>query len=188
LYFGGALLRGNRAVKESADSIMAFTSPNYPKLAKAGIDIEYRDKILLTPAEGSILHVAEMKESKLGVIKVFPGMQFEIFAPVIKDALDGLILETFGTGNIPSYDHALTDLISDACSRGAIVVVCTQCAEGTVRLGAYEAGSALVKAGALSGHNMTTEATVTKLSYLLSKDLPREEIKRLMGCSLRGEF
>lgn len=189
LYFGNTLLRGNRSMKYSSDRMMAFTSPNFPELARAGIDLDYSYPVLRQPDEGnSTLSVTKMKECRLGVIKVFPGIRFDLFAPVVSENLDGLILETFGKGNIPDYDKALISLISDACRLGVTVVVCTQCPQGSVDLKVYETGSALLKAGAISGLNMTTEAAVTKLSWLLSKGLEPDEIKRLMAKNLRGEL
>ena len=190
LYFGNSLLRGNRSMKYSSDGMVAFTSPNWPELARAGIDIEYMHPLVKRPdadVSGG-LKVTKMKDCRLGVIKVFPGIRFDIFAPVVQDDLDGLILETFGKGNIPEYDTTLISLISEASRRGTTVVVCTQCPQGTVSLGAYEAGSALLAAGAVNGHNMTTEAAVTKLTWLISKGLPPEEIHRLMETDLRGEL
>ena len=204
LYFGNSLYRGNRTTKYSADGMMAFSSPNYPELARAGIDIQYTKANIVSGETqnvntntnananadqdtGTELVVTEMKECKLAVIKVFPGIQFELFAPIVQE-MDGLILETFGTGNIPTYDYALSALIDEAGKRDTTVLVCTQCPQGSVRLGAYEAGSALVKAGAVSGCNMTTETAVTKLSYLLSKGCSREEIRLLMETDLRGEL
>ena len=192
LCFGDAILRGNRAIKYSADGMVAFTSPNYNMLADAGINIEYNHACINDYVKNSLhsdyLHVVRLKESRIAVIKVFPGIQFEIFEPIMCETLDGLVLETFGKGNIPDYDPALSRIISEASKCGTIVVVCTQCPAGTVSLGAYEAGSALVRAGAVSGGNMTTEAAITKLTYLLSKDLPKDYIRRLMRTDLRGEL
>ena len=192
LCFGDAILRGNRAIKYSADGMVAFTSPNYSQLADAGINIEYNHACINDYVKNSLhydfLKVVKLKECRIAVIKVFPGIQFEIFEPIMCEALDGLVLETFGKGNIPDYDPALSRIISEASRCGTTVVVCTQCPAGTVSLGAYEAGSALVEAGAVSGGNMTTEAAITKLTYLLSKDLAKDEIRSLMQTDLRGEL
>ena len=192
LCFGDSILRGNRAIKYSADGMVAFTSPNCSKLAEAGITIEYNHASINEYVKNSLhstpLNFVKLRESRIAVIKVVPGIQFEIFEPIMCESLEGLVLETFGKGNIPDYDPALSRLISEASRCGTIVVVCTQCPAGTVSLGAYEAGSALVKAGAVSGGNMTTEAAITKLIYLLSKDLPENEIRRLMQTDLRGEL
>jgi L-asparaginase len=192
LCFGDAILRGNRAIKYSADGMVAFTSPNCNKLADAGISIEYDHAAISDYVKNSLhydsFNVVRLKECRIAVIKVVPGIQFEIFEPIMCEALDGLVLETFGKGNIPDYDPALSRLINEASRCGTIVVVCTQCPAGTVSLGTYEAGSALVRAGAVSGGNMTTEAAITKLTYLLSKDLSKTEIRKLMQTDLRGEI
>ena len=187
LYFGHKLLRGNRAMKASADGLIAFSSPNYPPLAEAGIDITYNEPRLMQKPRGELL-VQSIKPAKVGVIKLFPGIQFELFAPIVTRGLDALVLETFGTGNIPNYDEALPPLIARAIANGTTVVVCTQCSQGTVRLGAYETSSELAKAGAVSGSNMTTEATVAKLYYLFSLGLEHSEISRLIETDLRGEL
>lgn len=188
LYFCNVLLRGNRAMKFSSDGLIAFTSPNYTELAKAGISIEYREKAFLEVDPDSRMTVRRLKNTRLGVVKVFPGIQFDLFTPIVHDDLQGLILETFGSGNIPNYDETLSNLIEEAAKIGAVVVVCTQCPQGSVRLGTYEAGSALVDAGAVSGFNMTTEAAVAKLQYLLSQDLNHDQVRELMETNLRGEL
>lgn len=187
LYFGHRLLRGNRSMKASADGLIAFSSPNYPPLAEAGIDINYNAPRLMPKPHGELL-VQSIKPAKVGVIKLFPGIRFELFAPIVTHELDALVLETFGTGNIPNYDEALPPLIARAISNGTAVVVCTQCAQGTVRLGAYETSSELANAGAVSGSNMTTEATVAKLYYLFSLGLERSEVSKLIETDLRGEL
>lgn len=187
LYFGGKLVRGNRATKASADGLIAFDSPNYPYLAEAGIDISYNKGAMRKhKAEG--FHLTELKKTSIGVIKVFPGIQFSLFEPIMTEGLNGIVLETFGTGNIPNYDDALLPLIRRAFENGTIVVVCSQCPQGTVRLGAYEASAALTKAGAVSGYNMTTEAAVAKLYYLFSLGLSRDRIKEKMEQNMRGEL
>lgn len=192
LYFGDSLLRGNRAVKYSADGMVAFRSPNCHELADVGITIDYDPAVIRNDVKETLHHgglnIVRMKSCRIGVIKVVPGIQFDMFEPIMCETLEGLILESFGKGNIPDYDPALSRLISEASRCGTVVVVCTQCPAGTVSLGTYEAGSALVRAGAVSGGSMTTEAAITKLTYLLSKGLPREEIRRLMETDLRGEL
>lgn len=192
LCFGDSVLRGNRAIKYSADGMMAFTSPNCSKLADAGITIEYNYPAINNYVKCSLhnedFNIVKLKECRIAVIKIVPGIRFDLFEPIMGEMLEGLVLESFGKGNVPDYDPALTHLISEASRCGTIVAVCTQCPAGTVSLGAYKAGSALVSAGAVSCGSMTTEAAFTKLMYLLSKKLPADEIRRLMQTDLRGEL
>lgn len=188
LYFGGKLLRGNRATKTSADGLIAFDSPNYHPLAEAGIDIKYNYAGLLIPPANSKFSLTEFRQTSIGVLKVFPGIQFSLFESIMTESLKGIVLETFGAGNIPTYDDALLPIIRKAFENGTIITVCSQCQQGTVKLGAYETSSALTRAGAVSGYNMTTESTVAKLYYLFSLDLPKELIKKKMEENLRGEL
>lgn len=188
LYFGGRLLRGNRSTKTSADGLIAFDSPNYHVLAEAGIDIKYYDGTLWKPDLSKPFHLVEFRQTTIGVLKVFPGIQFSLFESIMTESLQGIVLETFGAGNIPSYDDALLPIIRKAFEHGTIITVCSQCANGTVKLGAYATSSALTRAGAVSGYNMTTEAAIAKLYYLFSLGLDRDAVKRLMEEDLRGEL
>lgn len=187
LYFGGSLLRGNRATKYSADGLIAFVSPNCPALAEAGISIRYRESELLPPPQGK-LKVQLLESIPIGVIKVFPGIQFSLFESIMTEKLRGIVIETFGAGNIPGDGSALLPIIRRAFANGTVLTVCSQCPQGAVSLGAYESSSALKKAGAVSGLDMTTEAAVAKLYYLFSCGFSKEEVKRKMGQPLRGEM
>ena len=188
LYFGGKLLRGNRATKVSADGLIAFASPNYPNLAEVGIDIKYNESALLHAKKNIAFKLYDFRQISIGVLKVFPGIQFELFESIMTENLKGIVLETFGTGNIPSYDNALMPIIKKSFENGTIIVVCSQCQQGTVKLGAYETSSPLKNAGAVSGYDMTTEAAVAKLYYLFSCNYSKEKIKELMETDLRGEL
>lgn len=186
IYFRGELLRGNRAIKYSADGFMAFKSPNAPVLAEAGISINYNDSVLLKRTDEKF-RFQKLINIPIGVIKVFPGIQFELFSNIMTESLKGVVIETFGSGNIPGNDKSLLPIIEKAISNGTVVIVCTQCPQGTVILGAYETSNALKKAGAVSGKDMTTEAAVAKLYYLFSKEYDSATIRRLMETNLRGE-
>ena len=187
LYFGSKLIRGNCATKSSADGLIAFDSPNFPYLAEVGIDIKYNLPHLMEAADEE-LRLIELKQTSIGVLKIFPGIQFSLFEKIMTESLKGIVLEGFGAGNIPSTDQSLLHIIEKAFSHGTIVTVCSQCHSGTVKLGAYETSSALTKAGAVSGYSMTTEAAVAKLYYLFSKGYERDRIKELMEENLRGEL
>ena len=187
LYFGGTLLRGNRATKYSSDGLIAFISPSYPALAEAGITIKYNEKALLPKPTGKI-RLQPLENIPIGVIKVFPGIQFSLFESIMTDRLKGIVIETFGNGNIPGDGNALLPIIEKAFSNGTVLTVCSQCPQGTVRLGAYETSDALKKAGAVSGYDITTEAAVSKLYYLFSCGYDKDKIKIEMERDLRGEI
>ena len=134
------------------------------------------------------MHLVEFRQTPIGVLKMFPGIQFSLFESIMTESLQGIVLETFGAGNIPGNDSALLPIIKKAFDNGTIVTVCSQCQSGTVKLGAYETSAALTAAGAVSGYNMTTEAAVAKLYYLFSLSLERDQIKEYMEENLRGEL
>ena len=189
LYFGGRLLRGNRATKMSADGLLAFDSPNFPRLAEAGISIRYLPaEPLPTKNSDTPLRLCKFEDVPIGVLKVFPGISFPIFDKLMTERLRGIVLETFGAGNIPGEGNSLLPIIKKAFNAGSIIAVCSQCPQGTVTLGTYATSSPLKDAGAVSGYDMTTEAAVAKLYYLFSQNLSPEEIKALMETNLRGEL
>ena len=187
LYFGGHLLRGNRSTKYSADGLIAFNSPNYPTLAEAGISIRYHESALL-PGRSGPLKLQLLENVPIGVLKVFPGIQFELFDSIMTEKLRGIVIETFGAGNIPMGGGALLPIIRRAFANGTVLTVCSQCPQGAVSLGTYETSSSLKQAGAVSGLDMTTEAAVAKLYYLFSCGYDKETVKVKMEQNLCGEM
>ncbi|WBW50474.1 asparaginase [Peptoniphilus equinus] len=187
--FSGKLLRGNRTVKLSSDRFIAFESPNYAHLAEIGINIQYNEGALERPdppADG--LKLVEFRELPIGVIKVFPGIQFSLFEGIMTERLRAIVLETFGAGNIPASDNALLPIIKKAYEHGVIITVCSQCLQGTVSLGTYETSRGLSEVGAVGGADMTTEAAVAKLYYLFSAQYSKEAIKAMMSQNMCGEL
>jgi L-asparaginase len=175
-------------MKMSADGLVAFKSPNYPLLAEVGIEIRYNRDAILKRGEDVKLEYLPFHEVPIGVLKVFPGIQFGLFEEIMTEKLSGIVLETFGAGNIPNGGGELLPIIKKAFSSGSVITVCSQCPMGTVTLGAYETSSSLKGAGAVSGKDMTTEAAVAKLYHLFSLELSKEEIKKLMEKNIAGEL
>ena len=186
IYFGGLLLRGNRATKYSAEGMQAFVSPNWPPLATAGISIQYNESAFLQHRSEKF-ELRPFADIPIGVLKVFPGIRFELFESVIAGRLKGVVLETFGAGNIPD-DEGLLPLLKKAEENGTVLTVCSQCVQATVDMSTYEAGSALRKAGAVTGHDLTTEAAVAKLYYLFSVYSDAGSVKFNMERDIRGEL
>ncbi len=187
--FSGKLIRGNRSVKKSCDRFGAFDSPNYPVLAEVGIRIDYNESALRKPEScENKLRLVEFRELPIGVIKVFPGIQFPLFEGIMTQNLKAVVLETFGSGNIPANGSSLLPIIKKAYEHGIIIMVCSQCFQGSVSLGAYETSRGLAEVGAVSGMDMTTEAAVAKLYYLFSAGYDKAEIKEKMVQNLCGEL
>ena len=187
LYFSARLMRGNRAMKMSADGLVAFDSPGYAHLAEVGITVKYNHSAILGRRSGELIY-HPFDKVPIGVLKVFPGIQFGLFEDIMTKKLSGIVLETFGAGNIPMGNGDLLPIIKKAFSLGTVITVCSQCPSGTVALGAYETSSQLKNAGAVSGRDMTTEAAVAKLYYLFSLGIPESEIKLLMEKNIAGEL
>ena len=134
------------------------------------------------------LVVRTIAEQKVAALRLFPGISIETMERFLQPPLKGLILETYGAGNVPSQREDFMDVLATATERGLIIVNCTQCFEGGVHLD-YASGSALSEIGILTARDMTPEAALTKLAYLLSQDDVNDEmVKDLMGKSLRGEL
>lgn len=186
LYFGGRLLRGNRATKVSADQLQAFDSPNAPVLAEAGVDLRLYPRRWLPKGEGLCLR--PMRSQRIGVLKIFPGIQFSLFENLVEGGLNGLILEAFGAGNVPDGSGSLAQLLRNCAAHQIPTVVCTQCLQGRARLGEYAASAELCALGAINGMDLTVEAAVTKLNFLLSLGLSYDELCRRMVTPLCGEM
>jgi L-asparaginase len=187
LYFGGKLLRGCRAVKVSADGFAAFASPNVPPLGTVGIDIEINWDLVRKPRRQK-MRVEELASPIVSALRLFPGIAPELVRNVLRPPLQGLVLEAYGVGNGPDHNEAFLAALADATSRGVVIVDCTQCLEGTVDLSEYAAGSALARAGVISGFDMTAEAALAKLYYLFSRGYGTERVKREVQRDLRGEM
>ncbi|MFT4072839.1 MAG: asparaginase [Dysgonamonadaceae bacterium] len=188
IFFQNYLLRGNRSVKMNADNFSAFKTYNYPALAKSGIQIRYDRKVILSPNfdKKTIFHYS--MDPNIVVLKLFPGIPPAVVEATLSvPGLKGVILETFGSGNAPQLEW-FVEMIRNAVKRGIIVVNVTQCAVGCVEMQRYETGNELLKAGVISGFDMTLESTLAKLMFLIGHNYDNQEIKVRMRVPLAGEL
>jgi L-asparaginase len=187
LYFGNRLYRGNRTTKVSAGGFDAFASPNLLPLGEAGVSLAVHWE-RVRPAPTGDLRLQTLADTKVGALRLFPGITARLVENVLKEPLQGLVLETYGAGNAPSQDRALLEVLERASARGVVIVNCTQCLTGAVAMEEYATGRALKEAGVVSGHDMTAEAALAKLLYLFSRYDDAETVRGLMGRDLRGEL
>ena len=188
LFFNNKLYRGNRCIKAYADGFNAFDSPNMPVLLEAGINIQLvAGKIAEPVANVEPLQLSKITPQPVGVVHLYPGISSAVIENAIQQPVKALILRSYGVGNAPQ-DKALLSCLRKAKEQGIVVVNCSQCIKGTVNMSGYATGNALSEVGVISGHDMTLEATLTKLHYLLSKNLSYQEMCEKMQHSLRGEL
>ncbi|WP_418982429.1 asparaginase [Alistipes sp.] len=189
LYFQNRLFRANRTSKRSAEALSAFRSDNYPPLAEVGVNIAYNLPAILRPEQTSPeLRISTRLARGIEVVKLFPGIGEEILRAMLSaPGLRAVVLETFGAGNAPTAEWFIR-LLREAIDRGVYVVNVSQCGSGRVSMELYETGLRLQNCGVLCGYDMTTEAAVTKLMYVLGKELPDDQTRLLLRKPLRGEF
>ncbi|HNQ37289.1 MAG TPA: asparaginase [Prolixibacteraceae bacterium] len=188
IYFDFNLFRGNRTVKRDAENFSAFVSENYPPLATAGVDIRYNTEFIHYPGNAGILKVQTGFDDNVFILKMFPGIGRKVVESVLGiEGLKGVVLESYGSGNVPTSKW-LIQAIRRAIRHNVIVLNVSQCQGGSVQMGQYETSLELLNAGVVSGNDMTTEAAITKLMFLLGQGLSREEVKMYLRRSLCGEI
>lgn len=188
IYFHEKLMRGNRCTKISAESFDAFKSNNYPNLAVAGMEIQYNKAALMSAARSTGLKPHYAMDCNIIIFSLFPGIQPDIVKKVLDNkTLKGIIFRTFGSGNAPQAQW-LVEALADATRQGKIIVNVTQCSTGSVKMSLYETGRQLLESGIISGKDMTVEAALTKLMYLLGCNLSPDEVRKEMKRNIAGEI
>ena len=189
IYFNSKLLRGNRSTKTSSEAFSAFSSPNFPSLAEAGISIKYDLGAIRRPDFWEEpLKISTELDTRVSILKIHPGitpqvMRYFLCGPETR----AVILETYGSGNAPSKQW-FTDIIREASEMDKIIMNVTQCLSGTVDMSIYATGKALKELGVISGQDITTEGALGKLFYLMGKSKDNECVKKRLGENLQGEI
>lgn len=188
ILFENYLWRGNRSTKKSASNFNAFKSYNYPELARIGLGIHYNPDALWRPAGWRRLNAMRGMDTSVMFIDLFPGLtestlRHQLATPGIK----GIVLRTYGAGNGPTAQW-FYDALRASIERGTVIVNVTQCVDGGVHARRYYAGNRLNAAGVVNGHDMTSEAAITKLMHLFGQGMSAEEVAEAFPRSICGEI
>lgn len=188
LYFEYKLYRGNRTTKINAEHFQAFASLNYPHLVESGVHLNVFKEYLWPKKRNKKLIVHKLMDEDVAILKLFPGISLKVLESIINTkGLKALVLETYGSGNAPT-DTMFLNMLKKAIANGIHIINVTQCSGGSVIMGQYETSIALKQMQVINGKDITTEAAITKVMYMLGSGISSKLFKTVFETSLRGEM
>ncbi len=188
IYFGSKLYRANRTQKAHADVFSAFNSVNFPALVEAGVHLYFRHPTPTDAWKGIEFNVQDKLDTRVGHLRFFPGISAETLDSVLLSPnLKGIILQSYGAGNLPT-DKGLIQSLKASIAQGKVILNITQCMGGSVEMGRYATSALLLQAGVLPGGDMTFEAALAKMMYLLGKYTDIETVRQMLVRNIRGEM
>ena len=188
VYFEYKLFRANRTKKVHASVFAAFDSPNFPYLVHAGVHLRFRHSTPSDAYENAFFQVQENLETGIGQATFYPGLTADTLVPVLLNPKNkGIILQSYGTGNLPDSPEII-ELIQESVKQGKIILNITQCNGGFVEMGRYASSKKLAESGVLGGADLTFEAGLTKMMYLMGKYKDPEKVAFYLVRNIRGEM
>jgi L-asparaginase len=194
VYFEYTLYRGNRVYKQSSEDFNAFDSPNFPALASAGVKLVFAPSVeegaarqaaaAQRRAEGAAPHTRF--DPAVGWLPFYPGIDETFVHAVLNSGRKAVLLQTFGTGNVPSQPW-LAKALGAARERGIHLIQVSHCRKGGVGSSEYAAGRILQEVGVLSAGDTTLEAALVKAMWLLAQDLSADAFQTVFARNLAGE-
>jgi L-asparaginase len=185
IYFHDLLLRGNRATKSSTFAYDAFSSPNFPPLAQLGAG--FRRIAEPIQPDGPFAVEGEF-DTRVGCVRLVPGASGALWRATEQASLSGLVIEALGCGNVPVVDRSAAEHLSRLTDRGVVVAVASQARHGFVDLGRYVGGRVAREAGGVPIGDMTVEAAIVKLMYLLGTLGDAATVREALARPIAGEI
>lgn len=190
IVFDGKVIKGDRASKTNSTQFDAFSSINYPlvarfaKIRRLGPNVNYPMIRWIAPPkkrEGSAVFDFKL-DPKVAMVKLTPGFRPEWLEKYADpDTVHGLVIGGFGAGNVPYRAPCnLLPVLEKIIKKGVPVVMVTQCRRGGVNMSTYEVGQKAMRIGVIPGGKLTAEAAVTRLMWILGHTRDMDKVKEFM--------
>lgn len=185
--FDRKVMLGCRASKTRTKSFDAFESINYPYAATINSGgLEVNEKRIIESTGQTTLDTNLCTDVFL--LKLIPGMEPDILDYLYDKGYKGVYIEAFGRGGVPFMRRNMAKAVNRVMEKGMVIVVGSQCMYEGSDFSIYEAGQRVLKYGVIESRDMTTEAAVTKLMYVLGHTNNIEEIRNEFANSYCGEI